>query len=206
MKVSKGIKIRIKVDVEGLIDGLKIVDKRIAKITRAAADKGGRAAAKEAKRLAPVRDIFVGKKKSIRKGSLLIKNKGRFRTLKLKKGDQVTTTYRGGLLKKSIGSKTKIYKKVIAVGIVGARHGFRQQIGVVTRGGKSNMEMGKKIPRKVGEPVYADPTKYIHLVDRGTRTTAPVPIIEPASKVGGNVCLQEADAGLEQALQEAARA
>lgn len=202
---SKGFKVRIQVNVDGLVDGLKIIDKRIGQITRSAAGKGGSAGAKEAKRLAPVRDIFVGKRKTIRKGALSIKNKGRFRTYKEKKGDQVVTKYRGGLLKKALGHKTKIYKKVIAVSVIGVRDGFRQQIGVVIRGGKPNMEMSKKKPRKVGQPIYADPAKYIHLVDQGTRHSAPHRIIEPASRVGRDVCLQTADYELERALQEASR-
>jgi hypothetical protein len=206
MSNLKGIKVRIQVDVDGSVGGLQIIDKRLTAITRSAANKGGSAAAKEAKRLAPVRDVFVGKKKSIRKGALLIKNKGRYRTYKEKQGDQVVTKYRGGLLKKAIGFKVKRYKKVINVAIVGVRHGFRQQIGVVTRGGKPNMKMSRKKPRKVGQPIYADPVKYIHLIDRGTRNTKANPIIEPASRVGGNICLEQVNAGLESALQEAARA
>lgn len=66
-------------------------------------------------------------------------------------------TYEGGLMKKSLGRKVWVAKKSgVIVGMVGARVGYKQQIGVRVRG------------KKKGQPIYADPTKYLHLVNLGT--------------------------------------
>lgn len=64
--------------------------------------------------------------------------------------------YKGGLLRKSLARKVKVYRnRGIIVAIVGARkEGFRRQIGT----------------RKDGTPIFANPTKYLHLVELGTRT------------------------------------
>jgi hypothetical protein len=61
-----------------------------------------------------------------------------------------------GLLKKSLGIKIARLAKAI-VGIIGARRGFKKQVGTVTRG-----------PRK-GQPIYQDPANIHHLVEFGTR-------------------------------------
>lgn len=63
--------------------------------------------------------------------------------------------YKGGLLRKSLGRKVKVYRnRGIIVAIVGARkEGFRRQIGT----------------RRDGTPIFANPTKYLHLVEAGTR-------------------------------------
>ena len=64
--------------------------------------------------------------------------------------------YKGGLLRKSLARKVKVYRnRGIIVAIVGARkEGFRRQIGT----------------RKDGTPIFANSTKYLHLVELGTRT------------------------------------
>lgn len=72
-------------------------------------------------------------------------------------------SYTGKQLKRSMGRKVKQYGGT-AVGIVGARKGFRIQVGVLTRDGPlDSKRQGKK-----GDPVFVDPTKYLHLVLLGT--------------------------------------
>lgn len=67
-----------------------------------------------------------------------------------------------GLLGRSIGSKVKAYAKgsKSTVGVVGPRKGFRE--AVIRKRGKWK----PAAPKPSG---YADPTKYAHLVERGTR-------------------------------------
>ncbi len=68
-----------------------------------------------------------------------------------------------GLLKKSIGRKTRTYKGTgKAVGIVGPRVGFGTE---VTRNGQTR---------------YSDPARYGHLVEHGTTHSAAVPFLGPA--------------------------
>jgi HK97 gp10 family phage protein len=63
------------------------------------------------------------------------------------------TPKRRGLLYKSLGRKVKVYRgRNIVVAVVGARTGFRQQVGT----------------RKDGTPIFANPVKYLHLVELGT--------------------------------------
>lgn len=72
---------------------------------------------------------------------------------------------RTGLLYKSLGRKVKVYPSGAVVAIVGARKGFKQVIGVRKRDSRP----GTKYPKAAGDPIYADPTKYLHLVELGTR-------------------------------------
>ena len=208
--MSKGIKVRIAVDVAGVTKAYTGLSVKIPKILRKAATQAGQAGAKEAKAKAPIRDIAADKK-SIRKRGLLVKRKGRYRILKLKKTDegkiQVSSTYRGGLLRKALHYKVKQYRKgKIMVAIVGVRPGFRTQIGIMTRGSKPQTEMTRAKVRKAGTPIFADPVKYIHLIDRGTRDAAAIPIIEPASKVGAQVAKDIASKELDTAINEMANA
>src|SRR5262249_13600056 len=70
-----------------------------------------------------------------------------------------------GLLKKSLGRKVKVYRASgTVVAIIGPRTGFKQD---VHRDG-----------RKVA--VLANPTKYAHLVERGTRHSPARPFMRPA--------------------------
>ena len=66
------------------------------------------------------------------------------------------TPKRSKLLYRSLGRKVKVYPSGNVVAIVGARQGFRQPVGVRKRG------------KKAGETIYANPTKYLHLVELGT--------------------------------------
>jgi HK97 gp10 family phage protein len=80
--------------------------------------------------------------------------------------------YNGGLLKKSLYRKVKTYRNSgVIVGVVGARKGFKQVIGTRVRG------------KNKGSPIYADPTKYLHLVELGTsRRTKATHFLEDALK------------------------
>lgn len=69
-------------------------------------------------------------------------------------------TYKGGQLRKSIAEKVKTYPSGATVGIVGARTNFRLQIGQTIQDGSK---------RPAGSPVFVNPTKYLHLVEMGTR-------------------------------------
>lgn len=68
-----------------------------------------------------------------------------------------------GLLKRALGRKVKVYTATdTSFAIVGARVGFRAAVGTYTRG------------ERRGQVKYANPTKYLHLVERGTaRGVAP---------------------------------
>lgn len=66
--------------------------------------------------------------------------------------------YDGQQLRRSIGRKVEQYGGT-AVGVVGARLGFRIQVGETTRDGAKN---------KAGTPVFVNPVKYLHLVLLGT--------------------------------------
>lgn len=72
---------------------------------------------------------------------------------------------RTGLLKKAIGARVVWYKKTqTTLGVVGAKHGFRTAIGVRKRdSGDSARYQYKK-----GDQIFANPTKYWHLVELGT--------------------------------------
>lgn len=76
---------------------------------------------------------------------------------------------RTGLLKKSLGLRVKPYRRNGTVyAAIGPRSGFKQQIGTVTRGPNA------------GKPIYANPTQYAHLVERGTSRHSAKPFLRPA--------------------------
>ncbi len=66
----------------------------------------------------------------------------------------------GGTLKKSLGHKVSAKRSGFAKAVIGARRGFKRQIGVVKRG------------KNAGRPIFADPVKYLHLVEYGTKYAA----------------------------------
>lgn len=69
---------------------------------------------------------------------------------------------RFGLLKKSLGRKSKTYRKTgTVVSVIGPRKGFRTE-----RVGQAN--------------IYDDPVKYAHLVEYGTSHSSPKPFLRPA--------------------------
>ena len=68
-----------------------------------------------------------------------------------------------GLLRKSIGRKTKVYRNSgVAVGIIGVRKGFRTEVEVN------------------GRTEIRNPTNYLHLVEFGTASTPAQPFLRPA--------------------------
>lgn len=94
-----------------------------------------------------------------------------------------------GLLRKSIGSKVKVYPSGVTVAIVGPRTGFRQQ---VTR------KRGRWVPKVE----TANPTKYAHLVELGTARASAKPFLRPAF-AGKAEAIREAMRQIAQAaLQE----
>ena len=94
---------------------------------------------------------------------------------KLAKAVRSGIPIRTGILKKSIGSKVKIYKKTGAVvGVIGARKGFRQQIGTY----KQDSGKSARYPHKKGDPVFANPVNYLHLVELGTFRTRAFKVLE----------------------------
>jgi len=73
------------------------------------------------------------------------------------------------LLRKSIGVRVKTYRKNKTAWVgVGPRKGFKTQIGTVSRG-----------PNR-GQPIYANPTQYAHLIERGTSRVQARPFLRPA--------------------------
>jgi HK97 gp10 family phage protein len=77
-----------------------------------------------------------------------------------------------GLLKKSLGSKVKVYANSgVAVGVAGPRVGMRQT--VVRKKNKARPT-----------PVLSDPAKYAHLAELGTSRSAARPFLRPALEGG----------------------
>lgn len=81
----------------------------------------------------------------------------------------VSSGYSGGQLKKAIGRKVKTYRKTrTTFGVVGARTGYKIQVGKRTRG------------KNKGKPVFINPTQYFHLAEYGTRHSAARPSLRPS--------------------------
>lgn len=76
---------------------------------------------------------------------------------------------RRGLLRKSMGIRIAVYKQSgVVLAVIGPRRGFKRAIGIRTRG------------KHKGLPVFADPAKYAHLVEYGTRRSRARPFMRPA--------------------------
>jgi HK97 gp10 family phage protein len=76
---------------------------------------------------------------------------------------------RTGLLSLSIGNKVKVYPRTItAVAIVGARYGFKSKKYTAIKSGLT------------GKTRRADPIRYAHLVERGTKHSRAFPFLRPA--------------------------
>lgn len=94
---------------------------------------------------------------------------------------------RSGLLAKSLGRKTKVFRNDGAVvGIVGPRVGFKKQTGVVKTG------------KKAGQPIMENPTQIAHLIEKGTRRSRAFPFMRPA--------LDESKGEVARAVTEAVQA
>jgi hypothetical protein len=111
------------------------------------------------------------------------------------------TPKRTGLLYKSLGRKVKTYKSGIVVAIVGARVGFRKPVGVRQKPG-----VVRGVPRKAGEPIFADPTKYLHLVEGGHSGGAqPKRILAGSLQALGPEVVKLVEAAMQAAIAEAAQ-
>lgn len=168
------------------------------RVGRKAVTQGGQEYVKVAKSKCPIRDtkaalksagikVGVGRKKVARKegGASYVEYKD-------KCGRLVKVSYRGGLLKKAQGYKVKTYGGT-AVAICGTRDGFRQRIGTRVSG------------KNQGEPIYANPTKYAHLIIKGTRSSPPRDFDTPAAHSAGATTYLTAKDEMEKCIQEAAQ-
>lgn len=90
-----------------------------------------------------------------------------------------------GLLRKSLGRKTKVYRNSgVAIGIVGPRtKKFKTLLRVGVRG------------KSAGKEIYANPTQYAHLVDKGTKRSQAYPFMEES--------LSSTEAEVQEAMAEA---
>lgn len=84
-----------------------------------------------------------------------------------------------GYLKKSFRIKVKNYRNSNTwVAVVGPKSDFKKSKGKYTRG------------EKKGQPIVRRPSKYAHLVERGTRHSKPKPYLKPALDATVNVYRQ----------------
>lgn len=177
-----------------LVAALNRLDAKVRRrVCRKAATKGAQALIKHAKSLCPKRVTFERLPvPASRKTQKL--HAGRFQVTTvtdLFQGVTQTRNYDGGLLRKSLGYKVKYYTRTgSAVAICGPRSRFRVQIGVVSRG-----------PRK-GQPVFANPQKYAHLVELGTRHSGARPFLKPAGRTGLEVTLATLRSEIAAAMRE----
>jgi HK97 gp10 family phage protein len=75
-----------------------------------------------------------------------------------------------GLLKESIGSKSKTYDSGVTVGIVGPRRGFRRTVDRrAWQSGERALASGKRQVVYKTLKRIADPANYAHLVEYGTK-------------------------------------
>ncbi len=154
--------VSVQVDASGFVKQLQNFGKIVRKkVVRRACTDGGQEYVRIAKLKCPVRDTAAAlqaAKVDIGGGSVVRRKEGSASFLRRNdKGRNVEIKYKGGLLRKAQGYKVKVYGSGIGVSIGGTRSGFRKQIGVYIRGKKS------------GQPIYADPRKYAHLVINGIR-------------------------------------
>lgn len=100
------------------------------------------------------------------KASRLVAKTAKAKLAGIRKAQKKQGMVRTGLLQKSIGAKVKAFSSGVVVGIVGPRKGFKQQVGVRTKGGTKS---------KKGDPVYHDPAHIAHLVELGHGGPRPAP-------------------------------
>jgi HK97 gp10 family phage protein len=91
-------------------------------------------------------------RRGITKGTRLVRKTAR----------QMAPVYKGKylvprLLRRSMDFKVQTYPSGAVVGVIGPAKGHKTQAGVRTRG------------KRKGQPYYQDPTKYAHLVEKGTK-------------------------------------
>jgi HK97 gp10 family phage protein len=94
---------------------------------------------------------------------------------KLSRAVKNAVPVRTGQLKKSIGARVRRYKDTqIIVGVVGAKKGFRVEVGKYKRDSRKTA----RYPHKAGDPIIVNPTKYLHLVELGTIRSREFKILE----------------------------
>ena len=88
---------------------------------------------------------------------------------------------RSGLLYKSMGRKVKVSKVTgTLTGFVGARTGFRKAVGVRKRAGYRTSKKGIRVAKAAGAALYADPTRYLHLIELGSKHNRAVHMLQGA--------------------------
>ena len=92
-----------------------------------------------------------------------------------------------GLLRRSLGRKVKLFKNGVAIAIVGPRVGFEQE---VQRGGRT---------------VMSKPTKYSHLVEKGTKHSKPQPFLRPAGEEQKGIVESAIGNTIANGIEDAAR-
>lgn len=99
-----------------------------------------------------------------------------------------------GLLRKSLGQKVKVFRDTgSAVAMVGPRVGFKIPLPPRTRG------------KKAGEVVYANPTQYSHLVEKGTRRSQAFPFLSSALESKKGQILKSMANVIANAIEDAAK-
>jgi HK97 gp10 family phage protein len=87
---------------------------------------------------------------------------------------------RFGLLKKSIGRRSKTYRKTgVVLSVIGPRRGFKKK----REGSGRKSRLGRWLARRgliKSKVRHDDPAKYAHLVEYGTVRSAPKPFLRPA--------------------------
>ncbi len=128
-------------------------------------------------------------RKAITQAARMVKDSAKARVPRRRKADiPKYLNYKGGQLRKSLAHKIKVYDGAV-VGIVGARKGFRIQIG----------------ERKSGSPVFVNPVKYLHLVELGTRHSKASHFLREALRTNLQAVKTRITEAVEQAIKEAAR-
>ena len=96
-------------------------------------------------------------------------------------------TQRFGFLAKSIGVKVKTYKGV-AVAVVGPRSKWSKTKGVYVKG------------KHKGEAKMFKPSKYAHLIEKGTKRSQAHPFLKPALDSTGDQYLNMLSAAIERQI------
>ncbi len=111
------------------------------------------------------------------------------------------------LLKKSLATKVKAYKAgAVTVGVVGPRSSFKMKKTKDKATGKTTKVrtetgFGKRISRGGRKEVYAQPSKYSHLVEKGTKRSKAFPFLAVSGEnpAVGEAVVASVAAGVEAA-------
>jgi HK97 gp10 family phage protein len=107
--------------------------------------------------------------------------------------DNADEVKRLGYLKKSIGIRIRTYRGTV-VAIVGPRSKLTWSIGTYKKG------------KHKGQAIIIAPSKYLHLIERGTKRSKAKPVLEPAKTSTEGRLMEELSnqirIGIEQALKK----